>query len=330
MPPDTLNAAVIGCGRMGCSFDDSKSLRGFTYSHASTYSENPSINLIALYDINQDISRHYARKYNCTSHKTLEELLKTNIDIVSICTPPDHRLDIISQCVEAGVKFIFCEKPLALTAKEGEEILNLCKSNGVGLLCNHLRRFSPFYLNLSKFLKLDTVETSISCCYGGGIFNTGTHLLDTLNIFSGSPLEIAHAHSFYEISSTDFNVDFSLDFFSHVSCHIQATKAPVLEIKFTQATLQLILNLTYPFNSNPLCRFYSTQDNPIFPGSKELSPQDIPSALQYTAPNHHYFMKNAAHFIVEYLSTTFDKPDLSAYSGIEALKAINTLCQLKN
>ena len=67
-----------------------------------------------------------------------------------------------------------------------------------------------------------------------------------------------------------------------------------------------------------------------FPGSKELSPQDIPSALQYTAPNHHYFMKHAAHFIVEYLSTTFDKPDLSAYSGIEALKAINTLCQLKN
>jgi len=329
MSPDTLNAAVIGCGRMGCSFDDSKSLRGFTYSHASTYSENPSINLIALYDINQDISRHYASKYNCASYKTLEELLKTNIDIVSICTPPAHRLSIISQCVEAGVKFIFCEKPLALTAKEGEAILNLCNNQKVGFICNHLRRFSPFYWNLSKFLKLTTAETSISCSYGGGVFNTGTHLLDALNILSGSSLIITHADSFDEISSTDFNVDFSLDLFPHASCHVQSTKAPILEIKFTQATLQLILNLTYPFNNLPLCRFYSAEDNPIFPGGKQFSSQPIPSDLQYTTVSDHYFMKNAVNLIVEYFSGKFDTSDLVPYNGMEAVKAINILCQLK-
>jgi len=324
--PDTINAAVIGCGQMGCSFDDSAELRPFTYSHAATYAEHRSINLLSLYDINPRASQHYSDKYNCHSAKSLKEIFSCGkIDIISICTPPSQRLHLISQCIDQGVRAVFCEKPLALTLSEGKKIEQLCKSNNVALICNHLRRFSPFYSHLPDFLELDKTPTSISCQYGGGIFNTATHLLDTLHILAGAPLDLTVTSSFRKINDHDFNVDFNLILPPAISCSIQAVEAPLFEMRLIQPERELLVNLTYPFNKNPLYHLRASEKNPIFPLGRQFSPAPPPLSLKYTEEKHHHFMKKAADLLVEYLSGKVDLEDLSMYNGIVPLSIIDEL-----
>jgi len=323
---ETPKAAVIGCGKMGCSFDDSVNLRDWSYSHAHSYYIHPSIDLVALYDTDRSASTKYAKKYNCRSASTLSDLFEDgSIDIISICTPPTERLDLIRTCIDLGVKAIFCEKPLALTLQEGKEIAQLCYDNNIGFICNHLRRYSPFYSFLGKYLNPEQNPTSVHCTYSGGVFNTGTHLIDTLNIIFGDVVDISHVGQKYILANGDFNINFNLTFARGVECVIQATGAPLFEMSCIQPHQRLDLNLTYPFNTNPLCRLYKAVPNPIFPGGQQFVEVPEPLPLKHTAPSEHFFMSNALNILCQYLKGELDIKDLLCYSGLPSLQIINRL-----
>ena len=50
-----LNCAVIGCGRIGCGFDDNHS--NLIKTHAGSYFKNSQTNLVALCDIDKKKNR---------------------------------------------------------------------------------------------------------------------------------------------------------------------------------------------------------------------------------------------------------------------------------
>lgn len=82
------------------------------------------------------------------SFTTLESALENKKpDIVSICTQPDHREDVLKACIEAGVAGVWCEKPLALSAKPRLHVQ-----------VNYCRRFDRFHQKVKNFLKDATVS----------------------------------------------------------------------------------------------------------------------------------------------------------------------------
>lgn len=64
------------------------------------------------------------------------------IDAVIIATPHTFHTAQVRAAVNAG-KHVFCEKPLALTAKEAEETVRLCAERNRVLGIGHERRFEP-------------------------------------------------------------------------------------------------------------------------------------------------------------------------------------------
>ena len=54
-------AAVIGCGRIGCGFDDDPK-RKYIATHAGAYFSNPQIDLIALADVSSEALERYAKE----------------------------------------------------------------------------------------------------------------------------------------------------------------------------------------------------------------------------------------------------------------------------
>ncbi|HTA89542.1 MAG TPA: Gfo/Idh/MocA family oxidoreductase [Polyangiaceae bacterium] len=65
---------------------------------------------------------------------------RKDIDIVDICTPGDSHRDIALAAAAAG-KVVFCEKPLANTLSEAEEMLGAVERAGVlHMLCHNYRR----------------------------------------------------------------------------------------------------------------------------------------------------------------------------------------------
>jgi len=72
----------------------------------------------AVADVNEDAARRVASKYGIpVTFAKVGELLKTDIDAVSVITPNAFHCPLVLQALAAG-KHVFCEKPPALNAAE--------------------------------------------------------------------------------------------------------------------------------------------------------------------------------------------------------------------
>jgi predicted dehydrogenase len=66
------------------------------------------------------------------------------VDVVDICTPTHLHHEMVLAAAAAG-KHIICEKPLARTIEQGQEMIAACEQAGVKLLVAHVVRFFPEY-----------------------------------------------------------------------------------------------------------------------------------------------------------------------------------------
>ena len=72
------------------------------------------------------------------------DALITDVDVVDICTPTHTHHELVLKVAKAG-KHIVCEKPLARTVQQAQEMLEACDKAGVKLLVAHVVRFFPEY-----------------------------------------------------------------------------------------------------------------------------------------------------------------------------------------
>ncbi len=70
--------------------------------------------------------------------------LLDDVDVIDICTPTHLHHDMVLQAAKAG-KHIICEKPLARTVEQGQEMIRVCRAAGVKLFVAHVVRFFPEY-----------------------------------------------------------------------------------------------------------------------------------------------------------------------------------------
>jgi predicted dehydrogenase len=84
-----------------------------------------------------------ARQYGVTVYANYTEMLN-DIDVVDICTPTHRHYEMVLEAAAAG-KHIICEKPLARTVEQGQEMIAACKKAGVQLIVAHVVRFFPEY-----------------------------------------------------------------------------------------------------------------------------------------------------------------------------------------
>lgn len=181
-------AAIIGCGRIGCGFDDDPK-RKYVATHAGAYTNTKETELIALVDKDKKLLNKYKKKFNVPSIYTdyVEMLKQEKPDIISICTWNNTHYNIVKKAVEYEVKAIFCEKPIANKLDDAKEMVKLCKKHKVVLMIDHQRRFCKFHQALKKMIddgKLGQIQ-QVSFYYTAGIANSGSHMFDLLRFFFG-------------------------------------------------------------------------------------------------------------------------------------------------
>jgi predicted dehydrogenase len=220
-----LKCAVIGCGRIGCGFDDNQS--NLIKTHAGSYFKNSQTNLVALCDIDKKKIEKYAKKYKISkTYTSTSELFKNEkLDCVSICTLVSTHLKIVEEAANSGVKGIFLEKPISDSINDAKKIIEICKRNKIKLQINHQRRFHPIYLKIKKVLdekKIGEIQF-INVYYGAGIANTGSHMFDLLRMLFG---EIKYVKSQYSKNKSqnknDPNLDMTIEFFNSITCQINS------------------------------------------------------------------------------------------------------------
>jgi predicted dehydrogenase len=74
--------------------------------------------------------------------ETVGELLASDLDVVHICTPNATHAPLVRAAIAAG-KHVICEKPLAVSRAEAEELAGLAAESGVTATVPFVYRFYP-------------------------------------------------------------------------------------------------------------------------------------------------------------------------------------------
>ena len=73
-----------------------------------------------------------------------------SIDVVYIVLPNSMHREFVIRAAKAG-KHVFCEKPMALSVKECEEMIDACNKAGVRLFVGYRLHTDPYHLAAMKF-----------------------------------------------------------------------------------------------------------------------------------------------------------------------------------
>ncbi len=147
-----------------------------------------------------------AKQFGAKPARTIEELLKMDIDAVYIATPVNQHLEQTRLAAAAG-KHVFCEKPLGLTVAEAEGMIAACRKAKVNLGTAFMMRYHSQHQAAKKLIAEGKIgkpvfgRTQLSFFYppipgawrqnfaeggGGALIDLAGHCLDLLEMCFGS------------------------------------------------------------------------------------------------------------------------------------------------
>lgn len=181
---------LIGCGAIGSALDEGAS--GPTaLTHAGAIGLSTEARLMAVCDSELDRAQECARRRGVQhAYSDFREMLAgVQLDAVSIATPPFGRLAMIEAVLQAGIRLIWCEKPLAADAAEAAAIQALVERAGAVLAVNYMRRWTQPVRRMVDLVSsgaMGGLQGGVAY-YGKGLTNNGSHMIDLLNAVLGGP-----------------------------------------------------------------------------------------------------------------------------------------------
>lgn len=101
------------------------------YKTAAQYGE-----VVGVYEKNPAFRDPFCGQYGVPAFSSPEELLKSDAEMVIVCSSSDTHADVMVSLAEAG-KDIFTEKVLALTVSDCERVADAVKKNGVRFVISY-------------------------------------------------------------------------------------------------------------------------------------------------------------------------------------------------
>lgn len=94
----------------------------------------------------------FADSFNVRCTSDYDEFLSQEpLDVVTICTPSGTHLEYGKRAAEAG-KHLIIEKPIEISVKRGQELIDCCRKNGVKLAVIYQNRFMESVIQMKKAL----------------------------------------------------------------------------------------------------------------------------------------------------------------------------------
>src|SRR5215207_5459137 len=138
MANQTLNVAVIGCGRIGRIHAENLAIR------------IPGAQLVGVADVTLSAAQDVAARLHTQATADYRELLANpQVAAVAICSSTDTHSRIIQEAATAG-KHIFCEKPIDIDIQRIRAALAAVELAGVKLQIGFNRRFDPSFAKVRE------------------------------------------------------------------------------------------------------------------------------------------------------------------------------------
>ncbi|MFB3881343.1 MAG: Gfo/Idh/MocA family protein [Armatimonadota bacterium] len=210
----SLGFGLIGCGVMGRELADG--LRSV-----------PDSRLVAAFDTYAPSMERFCSDFGARPAASVQALLDDDGVGAVIVASPNHLHRDQTLAAAAAGKHVFCEKPMALSVADCDEMISACDRAGVKLMVGHSMRLYPLpkrVLELaasgelgiprfafasyffSGFRERDSGSWHLDRANSGGLFfHMGIHHIDLLNAVFGQARRVQYAGGRYGQQVHDFD-----------------------------------------------------------------------------------------------------------------------------
>ena len=173
------------------------------HAHVACYANHPRTEIVAVCDIMPAAFERFDELWGTlwpqvTKYTDFKEMLANErIDLLSVVTPDHLHAGVVEAAVAAGVKAIYCEKPIATTLADADRMIEVTEAAGVPMSINHTRRWYDVIQYARSAIRAEHFGrvTHIHAMTTGPramLFRNGTHLIDIATFFAdGEPVWVS-------------------------------------------------------------------------------------------------------------------------------------------
>ncbi len=187
---DEPHAAIIGLGRIAWRMENDL-LRVKPCTHVGGYLKH-GCRIQTGSDVDEKARREFAERYGVDAlyHDYRQMLAEERIDLLSISAYATERHEMVMAAINHKIPAIFCEKALATSLEQADEMVDALAKSKTLLVTGHMRRWSNDYQQVKWMIDNETIGRvlSVNVLFSGSLIHTGTHAFDVLHWWFGEPL----------------------------------------------------------------------------------------------------------------------------------------------
>ncbi len=135
-----IKVGLIGCGFMGAM-------------HANCYKNIDGVKVVAFADVRKEKAEELAKGTDAIIFGDGKDLIeKADVDIIDICLPTFLHAEYALLAMDK-VKYLFVEKPVALTNEQAKKMLEKSEKTGCNVQVGQVIRFWDEYVELKKIIE---------------------------------------------------------------------------------------------------------------------------------------------------------------------------------
>lgn len=219
-----VKVGVVGLGIMGSA-------------HVRVYSRLKGCELIGICD--SAVSKKYlAEEYGCKFFESFSDLLKEDLDALSICTPTSTHREMALKALENN-KDILVEKPLASNVEDAKQIIERAKKSSL-LAVGFIERFNPVVTKLKEIVDFNDIYSTVSMRFGPGserirdvgvLLDLGSHEIDVLRHLTKTEPEVLYSHVSNNSKSKFENYAYISLKYGQLHSHIETSWLPNYKLR---------------------------------------------------------------------------------------------------
>lgn len=187
--PTDLRAAVIGLGRMGMRHMEAINSLG--------------MKVVGVADTGQQaraaVQDGYGIGPSACFSDGVEMLRSVRPEALVIATTAPSHAPLVLAAAEAGVRYILCEKPMATSFRDAQEMLEACRRADAVLAINHQMRFMEQYTRVRSVIgseALGPLASVLVAASNFGLAMNGSHYFEMFRYISG--LSVYSVNAWFE------------------------------------------------------------------------------------------------------------------------------------
>ncbi len=256
-------------------------LGGIAQVFAGALNTVPDAELKAVASSNRERAEAFSKKFEASKiyDSYIELIHDTEVDVVYVALTHNFHYDIVKMCLENG-KAVLCEKPLAISKKDADELITLSRSKKVLLMEAMWTRCLPSFQKAKEWVNSgrigDVRLIDAKFCFnapydpkhrlfnpqlaGGSLYDTGVYVIEfTTGILGEKPEKISGFATKAETGVDDFaviNMSFESGTLAMLSCGTRAHVNRDVGIYGTNGRIVM-----YEFFSSRKCELYDNDNN---------------------------------------------------------------------